>query len=137
MKSSETGQYQLALSNPIPVLFSSQDMSQMEASYELYSTLMMDFTLPHLMEPQKGSKRKKPERFNVVFQGTAHWYLSARIHQDNQNNITMDQARYAKSIVTRYLDGAGVKRINSANNTILPADFMPTVEDKAKTMEES
>ena len=49
----------------------------------------------------------------------------------------MDQARYAKSIVTRYLDGAGVKRINSAHNTILPADFMPTIEDKAKTMEES
>ena len=82
-------------------------------------------------------KKELPERFNVVFQGTAHWYLSARIHQDNQNNITMDQARYAKSIVTRYLDGAGVKRINSAHNTILPADFMPTVEDKANTMEES
>jgi hypothetical protein len=66
----------------------------------------------------------------VASQGTA------RIHQDKQNNIKMDQARYARSIVTRYLDGAGVNIINSAHNTILPMDFIPTIEDKTKTMEE-
>jgi hypothetical protein len=47
----------------------------------------------------------------------------------------MDQSRYEKFIVIHYLDGAGVNMINSAHNTILPMDFMPTTEDKAKTME--
>jgi hypothetical protein len=48
-------------------------------------------------------KKEIPLIFNVDFQGTDHWYLSARIHQEKQHTITMDQARYARSF---YLDEA-------------------------------
>ena len=51
-------------------------------------------------------------RFNIEFQGKAHWYLAARINQDKNFNITIDQSRYAKSIVKCYLDPAGVKKIH-------------------------
>jgi hypothetical protein len=79
-------------------------------------------------------KKELPERFNVDFQGTGHWYISVQIYKDKQNNIKMDQARYARLIITPYLDGARVTIINSAHNIILPMNFIPTIEDKAKTM---
>jgi hypothetical protein len=44
------------------------------------------------------------DRFNVELQRLTHWYLAARIHQDKDFNVTMDQSRYAKSTVTRFLE---------------------------------
>jgi hypothetical protein len=44
--------------------------------------------------------KKFVDRFNVELQGLAHWYLAAIIYQDKDFNVTMDQSRYAKSIVT-------------------------------------
>jgi hypothetical protein len=37
-------------------------------------------------------KDKLAERFDADFLGQAHWYLSARIHQDADFNVTLDQA---------------------------------------------
>jgi hypothetical protein len=82
-------------------------------------------------------KKEIPTRFNVDVQGTSDWYLSARIHQDKQHIVRMDQTIYVRSIVTCYVDGSGLKTINSAHNAILPMDAIPMVEDKAKTIEES
>jgi len=44
----------------------------------------------------KEFKEKIFKRFDVEFLGQAHWYLPARIHQDAQFNVTLDQARYCK-----------------------------------------
>jgi hypothetical protein len=44
----------------------------------------------------------------------------------------MEQTRYAKSIEKRYSDGAGVKIVNSVPTTILPIDFIPTMEVKKR-----
>ena len=74
-------------------------------------------------------------RFNIEFQGLAHWYLASRISQDKDFNITLDQSRYSKSIVKRYLMPAGIKKIDRAVNTILPSDFVPTKNDCAETVE--
>ena len=41
----------------------------------------------------------------------------------------MDQARYATSIVTKYLDTATVKLSNKFYETTLPADMIFTKED--------
>ena len=41
-------------------------------------------------------------RFNVEIHGQYHWYLESRITQDQQFNITIDQYRYANSIVQHY-----------------------------------
>jgi hypothetical protein len=76
-------------------------------------------------------------RFNIEFQGQAHWYLAARITQDKDMNTTIDQSRYAKSIVRRYLDTAGVKKSTREVTSILPITFVPTKKDCADTPENS
>jgi len=74
-------------------------------------------------------KDKISKRFDVEFLGQAHWYLSARIHQDAEFNVTLDQARYCKSIINRFLEKAGAKKKPRFHNTILPAEFVPSAED--------
>jgi hypothetical protein len=37
-------------------------------------------------------KEKLSKRFDVELLGQANWYLSARIHQDADFNVTFDQA---------------------------------------------
>jgi hypothetical protein len=44
-----------------------------------------------------------------------------------QHIVTMNQSRYARSIVPYYLDGTSMKIVNSRNNTILPIDFVLTI----------
>ena len=39
--------------------------------------------------------------FHVNFLGYAHWFMSIRIYQLNDNFISVDQARYATSIVAK------------------------------------
>jgi hypothetical protein len=80
-------------------------------------------------------KDKLSKRFDVEFLGQAHWYLSARIHQDADFNITLDQARYCKAIVNRFLEKAGAKMKPRFHSTILPAECVPSVEDSSKDEE--
>ena len=49
------------------------------------------------------------KRFNVNFLGFADWFMSIRISQMKDHSISVDQARYATSIVAKYLDTATVK----------------------------
>ena len=49
------------------------------------------------------------KRFHVNFLGFAHWFMSIRISQLKYHSISVDQARYATSIVAKYLDTATVK----------------------------
>ncbi len=77
-------------------------------------------------------KDKLSKRFDVEFLGQAHWYLSARIHQDADFNITLDQARYCKAIVNRFLEKAGAKKKPRFHSTILSTEFVPSVEDCTK-----
>ena len=46
--------------------------------------------------------------FHVNFLGYAHWLMSIRIYQMKDHSIFVDQARYATSIITKYLDTATV-----------------------------
>ena len=48
----------------------------------------------------------------------------------------MDQARYATSIIPKYLDTATVKVINKFYNTTLPADMIFTKEDVSTSDEQ-
>ena len=45
----------------------------------------------------------------MKFLGYAHWFMSIRISQLKDHSISLDQARYATSIVAKYLDTATVK----------------------------
>jgi hypothetical protein len=75
------------------------------------------------------------KRLDAEFLGQAHWYLSARIYQDADFNIPLDQARYCKAIVNRFSEKAGAKKKPRFHSTILHADFVPSVEDCSKDEE--
>ena len=69
------------------------------------------------------------KRFCVNFLGFAHWFMSIRISQLKYHSIFVDQARYATSIVAKYLYTATVKVSNKFYKTTLPADMIFTKED--------
>jgi hypothetical protein len=71
----------------------------------------------------------------VEFLGQAHCYLSVRIHQDADFNVTLDQSRCCKTIVNRFLEKAGAKKKPKIHSTILPAEFVPSMEDCSKNEE--
>ena len=60
------------------------------------------------------------KRFHVNFLGFAHWFISIRISQLKDHSISVEQARYATSIVAKYLDTATVKVSNKFYKTTLP-----------------
>ena len=64
------------------------------------------------------------KRFHVKFLGYALWFISIRISQMKDHSISVYQARYATSIVAKYLDTATVKVSNKFYKTTLPAAMM-------------
>ena len=54
--------------------------------------------------------------------------MSIRISQLKDHSISVDQARYATSVVAKYLDAATVKVSNKFYKTTLPADMIFTKE---------
>ena len=63
---------------------------------------------------------------HVNFLGYAHWFMSIRISQLRDHSISVDQARYATSIVAKYLDTATSKVSTKFYKTTLPADMIYT-----------
>ena len=63
------------------------------------------------------------------FLGFAHWFMSIRISQLKDHSISVDQTRYATSIVAKYLDTATVKASKTFYKTTLPSDMIFTKED--------
>ena len=70
------------------------------------------------------------------FLGFAHWFMSIRIPQLKDHSISVDQARYATSIVAKYLDTATVRVSNKFHKTTLPADMIFTKEDVSTSDEQ-
>ena len=70
------------------------------------------------------------------FLGYAHWFMSIRISQLRDHSISLDQARYATSIVAKYLDTATVKVSTKFYKTTLPADMIFTKEDVSTSDEQ-
>ena len=64
------------------------------------------------------------KRFNVNFLGYAHWFMSIRISQMKGHSISVDQARYATSVVAKYLDTATVKASTNFYKTNLLSDMI-------------
>ena len=67
--------------------------------------------------------------FHVNFLGCAHWFMSIIISQLKNHSISVDQARYATSILAKYLETATVKVSNNFYKTTLPADMIFTKDD--------
>ena len=62
--------------------------------------------------------------------------MSIRISQLKYHSISVDQARYATSIVVKYLDTATVKVSNKFYKTTLPAEMIFTKEDVSTSDEQ-
>ena len=76
------------------------------------------------------------KRFHVNFLQFAHWFMSIIISQLKDHSISVDQARYATSIIAKYLDTATVKVSNKFYRTTLPADMIFTKEDVSTSDEQ-
>jgi hypothetical protein len=74
--------------------------------------------------------------FEIESNDRANWYLQAHINQDADGNITLDQSRYARSIVERYLPNAPTDASESdleQYHNPLPTGFKFTKEDCSAT----
>ena len=58
------------------------------------------------------------------FLGYAHWFMSIKFSQLKDHSISVDQTRYATSIVEKYFDTATVKVRNKFYKTTFPADMI-------------
>ena len=76
------------------------------------------------------------KRFHVNSLGFAHWFMSIRISQLKCHFISLDQARYAISIVGKYLHTSTVKVSNKFYKTTLTADMIFTKEDVSTSDEQ-
>ena len=74
--------------------------------------------------------------FHVKFLGYAHWFMSIRIFPLKDYSISVDQARYATSIVSKYLDTATFKVGTKFYKTTFPADMIFTKEDVSTSDEQ-
>ena len=64
--------------------------------------------------------------FHVNFLGYPHWFISVRIPQLKDHSISVDQARYAISVVAKYLDTYTIKENSEFHNNTLPRDIIFT-----------
>ena len=68
-------------------------------------------------------------RFHIKFIPYAYWFMSIRFSQMKDYSISVDQARYATSIVDKYLDTPTVKKSTHLYNTNIPYDIILTKDD--------
>ena len=61
--------------------------------------------------------------------------MSIRISQIKDHSISVDQARYATSIVAKYLDTSTVKSITKFYKTTFPSDMIFTIDDTSTSDE--
>ena len=66
---------------------------------------------------------------NVNFLGYAHWFMSLIISQMKGHSISVDQARYATSVVDKYLDNTTFKTSKGYYKNNLPYDMIFTKAD--------
>ena len=78
--------------------------------------------------------------FHMNLVGFAHWFTSIRISQMKEHSIWVYQARYATSIVAKYLDTATVKtsindyKTTFTYNTIFTKDDVYTSDEQAEKL---
>ena len=75
--------------------------------------------------------------FEVEISQRDTWSLQARIHQDSEGNITLDQSHYACSIIEWYLPNAPLETSSEDLITYaspLPSEFKFTSNDNSLTL---
>ena len=73
-----------------------------------------------------GTLRK---RFHVKFLVFTHWFISISISQLKENSISVNQARYATSVLAKYIYTITVKKNKRFYKTTFPSDMIFTKYD--------
>ena len=85
-------------------------------------------------------RTKLEARFNVDWTERAQWYLQARIHQYPNGDISLDQYRYSRLIVERYLPSFANLEVSQRDlrrfRSPLPSDFKWSADDCSASDEE-
>ena len=68
--------------------------------------------------------------------GYANWFMSIRISPMKDHSISVDQARYATSIVAKYLDTYTFKESTKFYKTTLPYGMLFTKDDASTSDEQ-
>ena len=63
------------------------------------------------------------------FLSYANWFMSITISQKKDHSISVDQVRYATSIVVKYQENSTVKASTKFYKTTLPSDMIFTKAD--------
>ena len=66
--------------------------------------------------------------FHVNLLGYSYWCIFIRVSQSKDHCVLVDQARYATSVVEKYIDTATIKKTSNFNNAPLPNDMIFTKE---------
>ena len=74
--------------------------------------------------------------FHFKLLGYAHWFMSIRIYQMKDHCISIYQARYATSIVNKYLGTATVNTSTKFYKTTFPSDMISTKDDVSTSDEQ-
>ena len=64
--------------------------------------------------------------FHVIFLGYAHFFMSISISQLKDHYISVDQDKYATSVVEKYLDTVTIKENLKFHKTNSPHDMIFT-----------
>ena len=76
------------------------------------------------------------KRPHVNLLGYSHWFISIIIFQMQEHTISVDQDRYATSIVEKYLDTDTVKTSTKFYKTTLPSGIIFTKADESTSNEQ-
>ena len=97
---------------------------------ELIATNNEKLRLRFLSELQK--------EFDVEDMGQAHWYLQARLQQNDDYSIVLDQSRYMSLICSKFLPSHPINNVTSEDKlkhaSPLPANFVATKRDCASDL---
>ena len=90
---------------------------------------------------RKEFEARLQKRFDVELMGQAHWYLQARITQEANHSIVLDQARYMALISSRFLPQYPTTNITNEDkakySSPLPASFVPSKKKQSKNFLEA
>jgi hypothetical protein len=95
--------------------------------------------LYHGTNPERIQEFEKQlgERFTLGLLGYVHWYLESRMNQWENFDIEVDQSRYCKAIIKKYLETAGCPNNIRQHDMPLPSGFIPTADDCAASKSEA
>ena len=76
-------------------------------------------------------------RFNTHPMANAHWFLKHRIHQYQDGSYSLDQFRYAKTIIARFCPEDAPYGLPPHRNTPAPPDYIYSIKNKPTTQTET